>query len=160
MNQAELAAAKCNEPLPVDPKTREAFFDRQAKLIDWGTRTDETGRYIGVRPWPVHHWYTDEDFCRAYNMAVRLYDENASLRAALTKQAELMEQEARDACGDQRPDDREFFRLCAADCRDAAKEARRTTTAAREILASRVRAVCRKSRKGFENEYRTKRRTQ
>lgn len=118
MTPAEKAAAKCAEPLPLDAGARKAFAYRQQKLIEWGTG----GRRINGKPWPIQNWYNDEDFCRAYNTAVKLDDENKRLRAALMAQAKLMQQEADDARGDGRPGDGEFFDMCAADCQDAAKE--------------------------------------
>jgi hypothetical protein len=71
---AEQAERNCNKLLSLSPAARQAFTERQAKLIDWGTRIDETGAFIGVHPWPMHRWYTDEDFCRAYNTACTLAD--------------------------------------------------------------------------------------
>lgn len=53
--------AACHQPLSLDAVSRKAFADRQAKLV----KSDQ---------WPVGHWYNDEDFCRAYNTAVRLND--------------------------------------------------------------------------------------
>lgn len=65
---------KCSELLNLDLGSRRAFADRQATLIAWGTRRDERGNLIGRKPWPLHGWYTDEDFCRAYNTACAMAD--------------------------------------------------------------------------------------
>jgi len=59
--RAERDMSKCNEPLSLDLGSRRAFADRQAKLI-------------ANSKWPMQNWYNDEDFCRAYNMAVALAD--------------------------------------------------------------------------------------
>jgi hypothetical protein len=69
-SEAELnrRRANCQWPLTLDLGSRRAFADRQEKLIR-------------NRLWPVEHWYSDEDFCRAYNTAVMLADEVARLRA-------------------------------------------------------------------------------
>ncbi len=64
----ERSIARCNEPLDLGPGARQAFADWQAKLVTWDR-------------WPVLHWYNDEDFCRAYNTAVRLDDEVKRLTA-------------------------------------------------------------------------------
>jgi len=68
----ERDAAKCHEPLDLGPGARQAFVDRQAKLLAWDH-------------WPVFGWYNDEDFCRAYNTAVQLADEVERLRAIVDK---------------------------------------------------------------------------
>lgn len=82
---SELAVAKCAELLPLDTDARKAFADRQAKLIDWGTRLDDRGEFIGGRPWPVGRWYNDDDFCRAYNTACKMADERDAALAEIER---------------------------------------------------------------------------
>ena len=72
---------KCSEPLPLNESAQRAFAQRQLKL---------TAQEL----FPVTGWYNDEDFCRAYNTAVALRAELASLReqlAAQTARAEYAE---------------------------------------------------------------------
>ncbi len=52
---------KCQEPLALSHGARQAFADRQTKLIQ-------------QEGWPGRAWYSDEDFCRAYNTAAGLCD--------------------------------------------------------------------------------------
>ena len=65
---------KCNESLDTGPSARQAFTDRQAKLIQLG---------MAGCVWPLTRWYNDEDFCRAYNQICRLTDEVERLKAEL-----------------------------------------------------------------------------
>ena len=62
----------CHERLTLDPGSRKAFADRQAKLIQ-------------AEDWPLAGWYTDEDFCRAYNTATALKDDLDRLQAIVDK---------------------------------------------------------------------------
>ena len=64
---------KCQEPLSLDVGSRKAFADRQAKLVK-------------DSKWPLARWYTDEDFCRAYNTAVQLQAEIERLQTLVKEQ--------------------------------------------------------------------------
>jgi hypothetical protein len=97
MTHAEQAAAKCAELLPLTPEARKAFADRQAKLIDWGTRIDDRGEFIGKKPWPCHGWYNDEDFCRAYNTACAMADDAKRLRTERDRLAAMLDIATREA---------------------------------------------------------------
>lgn len=62
--------AKCHEPLELTVEAQQAFADRQLKLLN--------------KPeWPFARWYSDEDFCRAYNTACQLQTEIERLQADL-----------------------------------------------------------------------------
>jgi len=57
----EIWQRNLNVPLSLDPGSRKAFADRQAKLV-----ADDS--------FPMTKWYNDDDFCRAYNTACQLAD--------------------------------------------------------------------------------------
>jgi hypothetical protein len=61
--------SRCENPLTLDAGSQRAFSDRQAKLVD-------------NEKWPLQRWYTDLDFCRAYNTAVEQSREVARLLKA------------------------------------------------------------------------------
>jgi len=91
----ELEASRCQEPLELTPEARKAFADRQGKLI-------------ADARWPLTGWYNDKDFCRAYNTATTLYDENRRLRLLLLEVSHRIGHYISDS-----PDDP---LRCSADC--------------------------------------------
>ena len=62
----------CMTPLDVTRPAQEAFARRQEILI-------------ADPMWPLGHWYTDEDFYRAYNTALALLAELTELRGRMSR---------------------------------------------------------------------------
>ena len=69
LRTAEIRHRKCQNTLDLTPEAIEAFARRQEILI-------------AHDKFPHQRWYSDEDFCRAYNTAVALKAELDKARGA------------------------------------------------------------------------------
>ncbi len=84
-NTAKRSVDACRAPIGLTPSSIEAYQRRQEILISHPC-------------WPVQHWYSDEDFCRAFTTAVALQAELVAARAENARYRQALEHIAANGC--------------------------------------------------------------
>lgn len=84
-NTAKRSVDACRAPIGLTPSSIEAHQRRQEILISHPC-------------WPVQHWYSDEDFCRAFTTAVALQAELVAARAENARYRQALEHIAANGC--------------------------------------------------------------